>query len=174
MFCCIFGHFYKNKVLKKNHITSTLLQSSPAYSIVYRVNRSTEDVITPSLLTTPTHLDQKGAYMRMLFIDYSSELIQLSNQAQTVTLSPHLSSSLSPTLVSAPQGYSPLSPLLCSFYIFKCIATHFSNTIIKFDTTVVGLITNNDETVYRDKVYSLKREKRCADNLILNMKKRKK
>ena len=35
-----------------------------------------------------------------------------------------------------------------------CMARHDSNTIIKFadDTTVVGLITDNDKTAYRDKV----------------------
>jgi hypothetical protein len=41
---------------------------------------------------------------------------------------------------------------------------HDSNTIIKFtnDTTVVGLITNNDETVYREEVRDL--EVWCQDN----------
>ena len=34
------------------------------------------------------------------------------------------------------------------------MARHDSNTIIKFadDTTVVGLITNNDETAYKEEV----------------------
>ena len=37
------------------------------------------------------------------------------------------------------------------------MARHDSNTIIKFadDTTVVGLITDNDETVYREEVRDL-------------------
>jgi hypothetical protein len=37
------------------------------------------------------------------------------------------------------------------------VANHDSNTIIKFaeDTTVVGLITDNDETVYREEVREL-------------------
>ena len=36
-------------------------------------------------------------------------------------------------------------------------ANHDSNTIIKFadDTTVVGLITDNDETAYREEVRDL-------------------
>jgi hypothetical protein len=35
---------------------------------------------------------------------------------------------------------------------------HSSNSIIKFadDTTVVGLITNNDETAYREEVRALR------------------
>ena len=37
------------------------------------------------------------------------------------------------------------------------ISTHASNSIIKFadDTTEVGLITNNDETAYREEVRAL-------------------
>ena len=37
------------------------------------------------------------------------------------------------------------------------MARHDSNTIIKFadDTTVVGLITDNDETAYREEVIDL-------------------
>jgi hypothetical protein len=47
----------------------------------------------------------------------------------------------------APQG-CVLSPLLYSLF------THDSNSIIKFtdDTTVVGLITKNDKTAYREEV----------------------
>jgi hypothetical protein len=37
------------------------------------------------------------------------------------------------------------------------VATYASNSIIKFadDTTIVGLITNNDETAYREEVRAL-------------------
>ena len=45
-----------------------------------------------------------------------------------------------------------LSRLLYSLFTHDCVVTHASNSIIKFtnDTTVVGLITNNDETAYRE------------------------
>ena len=45
-----------------------------------------------------------------------------------------------------------LSPLLYSRFTHDCTARHNSNTIIKFadNTTVVSLITDNDETAYRD------------------------
>ena len=41
---------------------------------------------------------------------------------------------------------------LNSLFNHGCVAKHDSNTIIKFldDTTVVGLITNNDETAYKE------------------------
>ena len=50
-----------------------------------------------------------------------------------------------------------LSPLLYSLFTPDCMAKHDSNTIIKFavDTTVVGLITDNDETAYREEVRDL-------------------
>jgi hypothetical protein len=51
----------------------------------------------------------------------------------------------------APQG-CVLSPLLYSLFNHDCTARHDSNTIIKYadDTTVVGLITNNDELAYKE------------------------
>jgi hypothetical protein len=53
----------------------------------------------------------------------------------------------------APQG-CVLSPLLYSLFTHDCMAKHDSNTIIKLadDTTVVGLIADNDETAYREEV----------------------
>ena len=56
-----------------------------------------------------------------------------------------------------------LSTLLYSLLTHDCKAIHASNSIIKFadDTTVVGLITNNDETAYREEVR--------ANNLSLNI-----
>jgi hypothetical protein len=50
-----------------------------------------------------------------------------------------------------------LSPLLYSLFTEDCVAMHASNSIIKFadNTTVVRLITINDETVYREEVRAL-------------------
>jgi hypothetical protein len=54
------------------------------------------------------------------------------------------------------------------------VASHSSNSIIKFadDTTVVGLITNNDETAYREEVGTLM-EWCQVNNLSLNVSKTK-
>jgi hypothetical protein len=50
----------------------------------------------------------------------------------------------------APQG-CVLSPHLYSLFTHDCVATHNSNSIIKFadNIAVVGLITDDDETAYR-------------------------
>ena len=49
-----------------------------------------------------------------------------------------------------------LVPLLYSLFTHDCVAKHDSNTTIKFaNTTVVGLITDNDETAYREEVRDL-------------------
>jgi len=69
-----------------------------------------------------------------------------------------------------PQG-CVLSPVLYTLYTHDCIATHGSNTLIKFadDTTVVGLINNDDEAPYRPSLVAW-----CSDNnLNLNTKKTK-
>ena len=50
-----------------------------------------------------------------------------------------------------------LSPLLYSLFTHHCVAKHNPNTIITFanDTTVVGLITDKDETSYSGEVRDL-------------------
>ena len=50
-----------------------------------------------------------------------------------------------------------LSPLMYSLFTHDCMARHDSNTIIKFadNTTVVGLITDNDKTAYGEEVRDL-------------------
>ena len=114
--------------------------------------------------------------MRMLFIDYSSvfntivpsKLINklrilgqntslcnwildfLTGHPQVVRVGNNTSATLILN-TGAPDG-CVLSPLLYSLFTHCCMTTHASNSIIKFadDTIVVGLITNNDETAYRE------------------------
>ncbi len=73
----------------------------------------------------------------------------------------------------APQG-CVLSPLLFTLLTHDCTPSHNSNLFIKFadDTTVVGLISNRDETNYRSEVSRLAGW--CSDNnLSLNVEKTK-
>ncbi|KAI4882997.1 hypothetical protein NFI96_015793 [Prochilodus magdalenae] len=74
----------------------------------------------------------------------------LTDRRQVVKLAGITSSSLTLS-TGAPQG-CVLSPLLYSLYTHDCTARHSSNVIIKFadDTTIVGLISNNNEEAYRE------------------------
>ena len=72
-----------------------------------------------------------------------------------------------------PQG-CVLSPMLYSLFTHDCLSCHVGTKILKFadDTTVIGLITNSDESEYRDQVNKL--ISWCSDNnLELNVNKTK-
>lgn len=59
--------------LIKTFITSSLPTTLDPLQFAYRPNRSTDDAIAHLLHSILTHLDTgKGAYVRLLFIDYSS------------------------------------------------------------------------------------------------------
>ncbi|KAI3364944.1 hypothetical protein L3Q82_000942 [Scortum barcoo] len=156
--------------LVKSFITSSIPDSLDPLQFAYRPNRSTEDAIALTLHTALSHLDQRDTYVRMLFIDYSSAfntivpsklvtklrdlglnsalcdwiLNFLTGRPQAVRMGSTTSSTLTLN-TGAPQG-CVLSPLLYSLFTHDCVATHSSNTIIKFadDTTVIGLITGDD------------------------------
>ena len=59
-----------------------------------------------------------------------------------------------------------LNPLRYSLFTHDCVAKYESNTIIKFayDTAMLGLITDNDETAYREEVSDL--AVWCQDNIL--------
>jgi hypothetical protein len=110
------------------------------------------------------HLDKGNAYVRMLFIDYISAFNTMvpskayhkahspGTELLPMQLGPGLHDGPPPAgegrqhylLHTDPQHWYILSLLLYSPCNLDCVASNF---IIKFadDTTVVGLITNNDE-----------------------------
>uniref|UniRef100_A0A3B4TE14 Reverse transcriptase domain-containing protein n=1 Tax=Seriola dumerili TaxID=41447 RepID=A0A3B4TE14_SERDU len=180
------------------HLKTLLPPTLDPLQFAYRQNRSTEDAISMALHSALSHLDNNNTYVRMLFIDFSSafntiipsKLITklsdlginaslcnwildfLTNRPQSVRLGNHTSSTLTLN-TGVPQG-CVLSPLLYSLFTYDCTPVHGSNSIVKFadDTTVIGLIRNNDESAYREEVQHL--AEWCADNnLALNIKKTK-
>ncbi len=173
--------------LVRDYICSVLPVSLDPLQFAYRSNRSTDDAIAFTLHTALSHLENKKTYVRMLFMDYSSEFntivpATLVAKLQTLGLNRSLSGGQNGQqhLISPdPQhwcskGCCVLSPLLYSLYTHDCTATHSSNVIVKFadDTTVIGLITDNDETAYIEEVSTL--TKWCQENhLSLNIDKTK-
>lgn len=180
------------------HIKATLPPTLDPHQYAYRENRSTDDAINIALHTALQHLEQRGTYARLLFVDYSSafntiipsRLVSkmdalgvdddicrwtqdfLTDRPQSVRMGNHHSPTLTLSM-GAPQGVV-LSPFFYFLYTHDCIPAHISNTIIKFadDTTVVGLITGGDESAYRAEVERLLGW--CSENnLSLNIKKTK-
>ncbi len=92
----------------------------------------------------------------------------LTGKPQSVRVG-HNTSSTTTLSTGAPQG-CVLSPLLFTLLTHDCTAKFSSNHIIKFadDTTVVGLISNNDETHYREELAQLA-EWCGTNNLSLNV-----
>ena len=114
----------------------------------------------------------------MLFIDYSSAFntmvpSKLITKLRTLGLNTSLCNWILDFLIGLPQVVKVgkntsatlilntgdrqgcmLSPLLYFLLTHDCMARHDSNTVIKFadDTTVVGLITDHNETLYRGEV----------------------
>ncbi len=96
----------------------------------------------------------------------------LTGRPQSVLVGRNTSSTTTLS-TGVPQG-CVLSPLLFMLLTHNCTAKFSSNHIIKFadDTSVVGLISNNDETHYRKEVAQLA-EWCGANNLSLNLSKTK-
>jgi hypothetical protein len=58
--------------LAVSHINTIIPGTLDSLQFAYRSNRSTDDAPSSALHTVLTHLDKRNAYVRMLFIDYSS------------------------------------------------------------------------------------------------------
>ena len=165
--------------LVKDHITSTLPATVDPLQFAYRPNRSTDDAIAITLPTAMYHLDKMNTYVRMLFIDYSSAFntivsSKLTIKLEALGLNPSLCNwvldflmgppqvvkvgnniSTSLTLnTGAPQG-CVLSPLLYSLFTHDCVAMHASNSIIQIANNTTVVVTNNDQTAYREVVRAL-------------------
>lgn len=180
------------------HIKDVIPVGLDSLQFAYRENRSTEDAVSLALHAALTHLQHPNTYVRMLFVDFSSAFNtvfpdMLALKLHNLGLSASLCSWISDFLTSRPQMVrigeltsAPLilstgtpqgcvlSPTLFTLFTHDCSATHPTNLVLKFadDTTVVGLISNNDETHYREEVQRLSQW--CSRNhLVLNINKTK-
>ncbi|KAI5619394.1 gastrula zinc finger protein XlCGF28.1-like [Silurus asotus] len=162
------------------HLKDSLPTTFDSQLFAYRSNRSTEDAVSMALHSVLTHLDKKNTYARMLFVYFSSafntiiptkliaKLLDLGINTSTcnwvmdfLTKRPQqvrsgsICSNTITLNIGVPQG-CVLSPFLYSLFTSDCRHVKGSNSI-KFadDTTVIGLITNNDETAYREEIQHL-------------------
>ena len=106
--------------------------------------QSTEDAIATALHATMSHLEQRGSYVRMLLLDFSSAFNTIVPNSLVEKLQPPESQSRTPSLLSSKPQHR-LIPLLYTLYTHDCTPTHPENAIIKFadDKTIVGLISIN-------------------------------
>ncbi|TWW75992.1 hypothetical protein D4764_13G0006540 [Takifugu flavidus] len=163
------------------HLKSITTPLLDPLQFAYRANRSVDDAVNLALHSILQHLDSPGTYARILFVDFSSafntirpallqdKLSQLSvpaslcrwithfltDRRQYVRLGKTVSDSVTIS-TGSPQG-CVLPSLLFSLYTNCCTSSHQSVKLIRFveDTTLIGLISNGDETAYRREVARL-------------------
>ncbi len=165
-----------------------------SHQFAYKANGSVDDAVALCIHSILQHLEAPNTYVRVLFVDYKlafntiipvklfDKLKQLGiqhslafwildflqNRTQVVKIN-YILSSLKTISVGAPQG-CVLSPLLYSVYTNDCVSHCNSVQIFKFadDTTLIGLITNDNESDYRREVSTLF-DWSCTHNLKLNV-----
>ena len=163
------------------YLKTCIPPSFDPFQFAYRANRSVEDAISMGLYHVLKHLEKTDSYARILFIDYSSafntiipsklyhKLKQLSLpnpmcvwlldflrcRPQVVKVG-DFTSSVCILNTGTPQG-CVLSPLLYSLFTHDCATQNDYNFMVKFadDTTLEGLITNDNESRYREDVLEL-------------------
>ncbi|KAK3543953.1 hypothetical protein QTP70_031863 [Hemibagrus guttatus] len=162
------------------HIKASIPTDLDSHQFAYHGNRSTEDVISTALHTSLSHLEHPKTYVRMLFVDFSSafntivphKLVDklnnlgltttlcswildfLTNRPQNVRVRNHTSANITLN-TGVPQG-CVLSPALFTLFTHDSKLNYGVRGVDGFahDTTVVGLISGNDETHYREEEYN--------------------
>jgi hypothetical protein len=158
--------------LVMDHINTIIPDTKdPIHIPPQQIHRSCNLYCTPHC-PFPPEQEEHLLYMSMLFIDYRSALntivpSKLTSKLWTLGLNTSLCNWILDFLTDRPPGgeggqqhnrhadpqhVDPLwvRPLLYFLFTHDCVATHDTKTIITFsdNTTVVGLITDGDETIY--------------------------
>ena len=156
-----------------SHIKNTIDITSDCHQYAYRQNSLTADAVSAVIHQAFTHLETSNSYDRLLFLNLSSAFNTiipqtLVNKLLALGLAPSLCNWIRDFLTHRPQSVR-INNLTSSTTILNtgspkgCVLsplqyTHYdSNVIVKFadDTAVIRLITNGDETAYRQEVRGL-------------------
>lgn len=142
----------------QQHIKDTILAGLDNPQFGDRENHSTEDAVS-LLHAALTHLQHPDTYVRILFLDFSSAFNTCQPWSST-TWAHHSapgSRTHSPTGRNVTIRKTTSAPLILNTAICACPQVpkpvpHSTNMVVKFadDTTLIGRISNNDETHYRD------------------------
>ena len=161
------------------HINTIIPETLDPLQFAYRPHRSTDYAISISLHTALSHLDKRNTDVRMLFIDYSSAFntivpSKLISKLRTLGLNASLCNWILDFLMGLPQvvmvGKNTSAVLVLITgdphgYMLRPSCSPCSPTTawplttptpsLSLQTTVVGLITDNDETACREEVSRL-------------------
>ncbi|TWW56579.1 hypothetical protein D4764_08G0005660 [Takifugu flavidus] len=124
------------------HLKSITTPLLDPLQFAYRANRSVDDAVNLALHSILQHLDSPGTYARILFVDFSSAF-----------------NTIRPALLQDKLSQLCVPASLCRWitHFLTDRRHHQSVKLIKFvdDTTLIGLISNGDETAYRREVARL-------------------
>ncbi|KAI4903293.1 hypothetical protein NFI96_004870, partial [Prochilodus magdalenae] len=155
--------------LVRDFICSSLPATLDPMQFAYRQNRSTDDAIALTLHTALSHLDKKNTYVRMLYVDYSSAFNTIIPSRLDIKLRDlGLNSSLCSWILKFLTDRRQVVKLAGITYSSLTLSTGAPQD----DTTIVGLISNNNEEAYRQEVSFLTHWCR-ENNLSLNVNKTK-
>ena len=181
------------------HLNSQFRPHSDPFQFAYQPKRSVDDAILTFTNNIYRHLDSPKTFCRVLFVDFSSafntiqphllvrKLLELEIDPHTVAWILNFltdrtqfvgvdgeNSNTVRTNTGAPQG-CVISPVLFTIYTNDCRSSNPSNVpLLKFadDTTLQGLISNDDESAYRSEIDQFVCW--CSDNFLeLNVSKTK-
>ncbi|KAK2899377.1 hypothetical protein Q8A73_012506 [Channa argus] len=142
--------------LVMRHIRTQLPTSMDPMQFAYRPNRSTDDAISTTLHLALTHLDNRDSYVQMLFIDFSSAfntiiLQHLIEKLSILGLNASLCNWILDFLTGRPQSVQIGNNISST----TTLSTGAPQGCFADDTTVIGLISKNDESAYREEVQRL-------------------